>query len=169
MSAKTTLAAPGGDAVSWRYAGFLRRVAATLLDGLLIGLMVPVFMGLLRGPRGLFDYGNGFDGNLGLAIVENLLPAFVTIILWAVLGATPGKFLSGCHIVDQRTGRRPSLGRAALRYLGYVVSALPLGLGFFWVIWDPRHQGWHDKIAGTLVVMEDEAAVELPELLRRLG
>jgi uncharacterized RDD family membrane protein YckC len=97
------------------------------------------------------------------------LPAVLTIVLWVVLGATPGKFLMGCHIVDQRTGRRPSIARALLRYFGYLLSALPLGLGFFWILWDRRHQGWHDKVAGTLVVMEDDTALELPELLRRLG
>ncbi len=41
-----------------------------------------------------------------------------------------------------------------LRYLGYYISMLPLFLGIFWVGWDKRKQGWHDKIAGTLVIKE---------------
>jgi uncharacterized RDD family membrane protein YckC len=165
------LAKPGGDAVDWYYAGFIRRLLATLLDGLLLGLALPLMMGLLGGTEALLNYGSGFagDGDLGLLLLDNLLPAVLTIVLWVVLGATPGKFLMGCHIVDQRTGRRPSIARALLRYFGYLLSALPLGLGFFWILWDRRHQGWHDKVAGTLVVMEDDTALELPELLRRLG
>ncbi|RYY81863.1 MAG: RDD family protein, partial [Comamonadaceae bacterium] len=36
--------------------------------------------------------------------------------------------------------------------LAYFVSAIPLCIGFLWVAWDPRKQGWHDKLAGTVVV-----------------
>ena len=164
------MARPGGDAVSWHYAGFFRRVAATLLDFLLLGLMVPLLMVLIRGPEALMAYGTGAElsGAFGLTMLENLLPALITIVLWVSLGATPGKFLMGCHIIDLRSGRRPGPGRATLRYLGYLLSALPLGLGFLWVIWDRRRQGWHDKLAGTLVVMEDDTSVEIPDLLRQL-
>lgn len=160
--------APPGDAVSWQYAGFLRRVLATLLDGLLFGVLVPVVLVLMRGPQALFLYGSGV-GSYGFVVLENLLPALITIVLWSTLGATPGKFLMSCHVVDMHSGRRPGPGRALLRYLGYFLSALPLGLGFLWVIWDRRHQGWHDKLAGTLVVLEDETQVELSDLLQQLG
>jgi len=54
--------------------------------------------------------------------------------------------------VDGDSGGEPSLRQWCLRYLGYVVATLPLLLGFFWVAWDPRCQGWHDKIAGTVVI-----------------
>jgi uncharacterized RDD family membrane protein YckC len=46
------------------------------------------------------------------------------------------------------------------------LSALPLGLGFVWIAFDRRKQGFHDKIAKTCVVMEDEASKELDEILR---
>jgi uncharacterized RDD family membrane protein YckC len=103
-----------------------------------------------------------------LALLENLLPALITVALWALAGATPGKFLLECRVVDARTGRRPGWLRASVRYLGYFVSLLPLGLGFFWIAWDRRKQGWHDKLAGTLVVVEDleqESIVELERLV----
>jgi uncharacterized RDD family membrane protein YckC len=38
------------------------------------------------------------------------------------------------------------------RYLGYFVSTIPFGLGLFWIGWDKRKQGWHDKLAGTVVI-----------------
>jgi uncharacterized RDD family membrane protein YckC len=53
-----------------------------------------------------------------------------------------------------------------VRYLGYFVSALPLGLGFFWVAWDKRKQGFHDKLAKTVVIHEDESRVLYKELER---
>jgi len=163
-----TTPGPPGDALSWQYAGFLRRVLAALLDGLLFGLLVPLVLVLFRGPEALLLYGSGVGG-YSFVMLEHLLPALITIALWSTLGATPGKFLMSCHVVDVRTGRRPRPGRALLRYVGYFLSALPLGLGFLWVIWDRRHQGWHDKLAGTLVVMEDETQVELSDLLQQLG
>jgi uncharacterized RDD family membrane protein YckC len=49
-------------------------------------------------------------------------------------------------------GKRLSLLRAILRLIGYLLSALPLYLGFLWTLVDDRRQGWHDKLAGTCVV-----------------
>ena len=75
---------------------------------------------------------------------------------WRCCGATPGKLAVGVRIVDARTGGRPSLGRLALRLLCYLLSAAPLYLGFLWIAIDRRRQGWHDKIAGTLVIHESD-------------
>ncbi len=92
---------------------------------------------------------------LGTTFIENALPAAATIAFWVFLGATHGKFLFECRVVDARTGRPPGWARATIRYLCYFVSLLPLGLGFLWIAWDKRKQGWHDKLAGTLVLVED--------------
>jgi uncharacterized RDD family membrane protein YckC len=54
--------------------------------------------------------------------------------------------------VDEKTGGKPSTGQLIGRYLGYYVSILPLMLGIIWVGIDKRKQGFHDKLAGTLVV-----------------
>jgi uncharacterized RDD family membrane protein YckC len=43
-------------------------------------------------------------------------------------------------------------GEAVVRYIGQIISAIPIGLGYFWVLWDPKHEAWHDKIAGTKVI-----------------
>ena len=66
---------------------------------------------------------------------------------------TPGKLVLGLSIVDAETGQTPRLGRLVLRYLGYLLSTIPLGLGYFWMLWDDRRQTWHDKLGGTLVVV----------------
>lgn len=52
-------------------------------------------------------------------------------------------------IVDVKTGNAASTGQLIGRYLAYYVSLLPFGLGFIWVAFDERKQGWHDKLAGT--------------------
>jgi uncharacterized RDD family membrane protein YckC len=70
---------------------------------------------------------------------------------WTLLGFTPGKAFLGLKIV-RRNGAKLSFGRSILRFFSYWISAIPLFLGFFWVIWDPNRQSWHDKIAGTQVM-----------------
>lgn len=57
-----------------------------------------------------------------------------------------------CKIVDAETGRDITINKAVLRYIGYFVSILPLGLGLLWVGFDSKKRGWHDYIAGTVVV-----------------
>ena len=59
-------------------------------------------------------------------------------------------------IVDAETGGKPSNGMLVARYFAYIVSMLPLMLGFIWIGIDRRKQGFHDKIAGTMVIYDDD-------------
>lgn len=58
----------------------------------------------------------------------------------------------GIKVVDAVTGNTVSVGQAVGRNLAYIASLLPFGLGFVWVALDDKKQGWHDKLAGTVVV-----------------
>jgi uncharacterized RDD family membrane protein YckC len=60
--------------------------------------------------------------------------------------------VTGLTIVDAKTGDKPSTGQFIGRYFGYYVSTIPLLLGLIWVGIDRRKQGWHDKLAGTVVI-----------------
>jgi len=84
------------------------------------------------------------------------VPAAATVLFWRFYGATPGKIAIGARIVDARSGGAPSTGRLVGRYFAYLISAVPLFLGFVWIAIDRRKQGWHDKIAGTLVIYDDD-------------
>ena len=64
----------------------------------------------------------------------------------------------GAEVVDAKTGAALSVRQSIGRYLGYYVSILPLLLGLVWVAFDPRKQGWHDKLAGTVVVRAKRGA-----------
>jgi uncharacterized RDD family membrane protein YckC len=81
-----------------------------------------------------------------------VLPGIVVIGFWMWKSATPGKMAIGAKIVDATTGAAPTTPQLLLRYLGYFVSVFPACLGLVWVGFDRRKQGWHDKIAGTVVV-----------------
>ena len=85
-------------------------------------------------------------------VVNGLLPALLIVAFWLYKGATPGKMLLHARIVDAQSGEAPSRRQCLIRYLGYYVSILTLFLGFIWVAVDPRKQGFHDKLAGTVVV-----------------
>ena len=142
----------------YHYAGFWRRLGAALIDTVVLAIVLGVLAYLLLGVEALKSLNTGIDRaqpSSTILLAENLLPAVLTITLWVAFGGTPGKLLMSCRIVDARTGEKVGIGRAMLRYLGYFVSALVLFIGFLWIAWDRRKQGWHDKIAGTLVIVED--------------
>jgi uncharacterized RDD family membrane protein YckC len=67
------------------------------------------------------------------------------------IGRTPGKMLLGLRVI-QASGEPMGFGIAFLRWVGTIVSAIPFWLGFIWIAFDGKKQGWHDKIATTLVV-----------------
>ena len=58
----------------------------------------------------------------------------------------------GLKVVSAENGGLLEPSAALLRYVGYFVSGIPLGLGYLWVLWDPKHDAWHDKIAKTKVI-----------------
>jgi hypothetical protein len=52
-------------------------------------------------------------------------------------------------------GRPLSIGKAVLRYFGYIISAIPFSFGFLWIAFDKKRQGWHDKIAASYAIDGD--------------
>lgn len=134
----------------WVYAGFWVRVGATLIDALLLML--------ITGPIMTAYYGVGYWAYEGLVmgwvdfLVSYLLPAVLVIWLWTMLDATPGKMALGVRILDEDNGASPTHAQYVVRYLSYFVSIIPMMLGILWVGFDRRKQGWHDKLAGTVVV-----------------
>lgn len=150
-----------------RYAGFWRRLGASLIDTLLFGILIGALwaLGIIDMPKNNMVPAPQMHDESPLGILlQNMLPALVTIFFWVRFLGTPGKLLLGCQVVDARTGARLGTGQAILRYLAYFVSSLPLGLGFFWIAWDKRKQGFHDKIAKTVVILEDPMRTPLPEM-----
>jgi uncharacterized RDD family membrane protein YckC len=81
-----------------------------------------------------------------------LLPIILILIFWHYKSATPGKIILFLAIVDADTLQPPTMSQFVIRYLGYYVSAIVLFLGFFWIAFDKRKQGWHDKMANTVVI-----------------
>ena len=154
------------------YAGFWRRFGAWLVDAGLFGTVGATVLYGLYGEAYFEPVppGHGTPGAYTAAevAVYHVLPFIAVVIFWVKLHGTPGKLLLGCNVVDARTGGAIGYRQAVIRCLAYIVSALPLGLGFLWIVWDERKRGFHDRLAGTLVIVEDEAAKTLDELASSL-
>lgn len=136
---------------SFEYVGFWQRVFAGVIDAVVTSVVMLPPMYLLFGP---IVFGSDPDYRPGVlyTIVSFAGPAAIVFIFWIKKAATPGKMLINSKIIDATTGAKPSISQWLIRYLGYLVATLPLGLGLMAVGWDDRKQGWHDKMAKTLVV-----------------
>jgi len=131
-------------------AGLKVRAMALAIDLLLLYMVLAPLGWLLRGDA--LGAGPGTLAALTLAAMKWLLPSALVLGFWHACGATPGKLICAIRIVDASDGGRPGLGRLALRWLLWLLSALPLGLGLLWTAIHPARQGLHDKFAGTAVV-----------------
>ena len=131
------------------YAGFGPRALAFLLDAVIVTVVVVPVMVLGFGVQEM-PTENSWELLVLLAV------AAAAIGFWRAFGATPGKIALGLKIVDARTGQAPGFGQSILRFVCYFVSAFPLYLGFVWAAFDRRKQGWHDKIARTIVIHSED-------------
>jgi uncharacterized RDD family membrane protein YckC len=133
------------------YVGFWARLGASLIDTF---LLLVITWPLLIAVYG-WSYFNRPAGSIAGPVdflLTWILPAVLVIACWGGKQATPGKLAISARIVDAATGKDPSLRQMIGRYFAYFVSTLPFGLGFLWIAFDRKKQGWHDKLAGTVVV-----------------
>jgi uncharacterized RDD family membrane protein YckC len=140
------------------YVGFWPRLGATLIDSILIAVLTFPVLTMIYGSA----YWNSNELIKGPAdfVISWLLPAVAIIWLWIETGQTPGKMAIGARIVDSKTGRDITIDKAVIRYLGYFVSMIVLFVGYIWVGFDPKKQGWHDHMAGTVVIRKRDRRPE---------
>ncbi|MEH6596050.1 MAG: RDD family protein [Colwellia polaris] len=133
-----------------QYVGFGSRFLASIIDSVLVVMLTLPILYSIYGAE-YFETDDSFKGSSDF-IISYILPVLVVILFWIYKSATPGKMLVSAKIVDAKTGNQPTPLQCITRYLGYYVSMFALGLGFLWIVWDDKKQGWHDKMAGTVVI-----------------
>lgn len=138
------------DRIEPEYVGFWARVGATIVDTILIMIICAPLLTKIYGP-GYWLEGEFIEGPADF-LLSWVFPAVAIILFWMYRQATPGKMVIGAKVVDAHTFGPASTGQLIGRYLGYFLSTFPLFLGLIWVAFDDRKQGWHDKLAGTLVI-----------------
>lgn len=135
-----------------KYVGFWARVGASIIDTILILMITVPLLLTVYGKTYFTENSDRIIAGPADFLISWVLPAVAVIIFWIYRQATPGKMAVSARIVDAKTGGRPSTGQLIGRYFGYYVSIIPLFLGILWVAFDKKKQGWHDKLAGTVVV-----------------
>ena len=138
------------------------RCGAFLLDYILT-IIVPAFTVLVA----LFFKRTSLGLSYGILAAGYAVTAGLVLINWVYLcgqnGQTFGKRIIGIRVV-RADGALIDYKTAALRHcVGYLLAAFLFGLGLLWMLWDARQQGWHDKIAGTLVVKDEAEEAGLKE------
>jgi uncharacterized RDD family membrane protein YckC len=143
-------------------AGFGMRFLAHLCDGLnsLIVAIPFQLIGLLVSDSSSTSDADGFalfpglgGGSYDIWSVLGTIATFLVLAYWiGSRGGSPLRVRLGVLVLDQNDGSFIGTRRAVYRGLMGYVSQLALLLGYLWMLWDPQHQTWHDKVAQSVVV-----------------
>ena len=120
-------------------AGFWRRLAGLLIDGILLGIVEAILRSIL-----------GAGAGTGLYVLISIV--YFTVLIGGNRGQTVGQMALGIRVIDFNTGGPIGYGRAFIRWLVAIVSALAIFIGYLWMLWDKEKQCWHDKAANDVVV-----------------
>ncbi|MFZ1038078.1 MAG: RDD family protein [Smithella sp.] len=164
---------------TYKYAGFWRRLVAFSIDSTIAFFIFIILFTIasLAFFSGAIS-GNSLDFFADLTDPAGFFPVIIFSCIFFIFinlayftyfhgatGRTPGKMLLGLQVVSD-DGTSISFGIAFLRAVGYFVSNI-FYLGFIWVAFDKKKQGWHDKIAGTVVIIRERenntAGISIPD------
>lgn len=138
--AAATLPLAGTGLLSFPHAAFVDRLAALVLDLVLVAIVAQVF----RIDRLFSPYSDVGNNMILLALIYH-------VGFWTWKQTTVGGIICQLRLV-RTDGRRVEFAEALVRGLSGIFSLVVVGLGFFWILRDPERQAWHDRIAGTYVV-----------------
>jgi uncharacterized RDD family membrane protein YckC len=157
-----------------RYGGFWRRFVALSIDLFILGTIgvTMLIVGSVAFGLGISPEDMAADPDTLMELGMKVMAIYQALgfllnmayFTWfhGTTGQTPGKRLMGLRVVRD-TGEAISFGTAFLRWVGYLISFMPLCMGFLWAGADRRKQAWHDKIAGTVVIdLYRVVEVEIP-------
>ena len=145
------------------YGGFWRRAMAFSIDKIILfftSLFILIIGALALSIGFLSRYRDMLperfeEITINFTLIYLLMTVFISMFYFTYFhgaaGQTPGKMIFGLKVV-QSTGEQMTFGLAFLRWVGYIISAVVFYLGFIWIAFDAKKRGWHDKIAGTVVI-----------------
>ncbi|MFT6408952.1 MAG: putative RDD family membrane protein YckC [Arenicella sp.] len=151
QSARPNVALDSGSAMQYQYVGFWVRAVASVLDSIFLLIIIWPLLYWVYGAD-MFSSTEMVKGSADV-LLSYIFPMVFSIVLWMKFGGTPAKRILKIKVLDESTGQHLSLAKSLLRYVGYFVSILGLFIGFIWVAFDEKKKGWHDHIAGSIVVI----------------
>lgn len=134
--------------------GFGRRLAATLIDGLILftaTFLLVLVVGIVGVYLNIYSNNEPIPIDTLYLICGLILSILYYVVAWSKSGQTIAKSVLGIKVVGS-DGKPLSVGKALLRYLGYIISALLFSLGFLWIAFDKKRQGLHDKLASSYAI-----------------
>jgi uncharacterized RDD family membrane protein YckC len=165
--------AGAGPAPGWSYAGFWIRFIAWIIDGFILGIITTFFWVVVISVSAAIGFGAAAsvstDGTLTdqqaavlgvgfllaftfLGVLTLCITVLYFVLLWVKRGATIGQSVLGLRVARERDGGPIGWGSAIIRYIMLMIGFWIFYLGVIWVAFEPRKRGWHDIVAGTLVV-----------------
>jgi uncharacterized RDD family membrane protein YckC len=149
---------PGHEAET-NQVGLVTRALAGVIDLVLLGALFSITSGVLASIiPAISGDGDGLSiwGVLTWGVVGVVVGGAIFVAFWALVGQTPGMRFLSIHL-DADGSQEIGLRRALKRVFAIPLSLLPLGLGFFAILLSPERRGWHDRIADTTVLYDEEA------------
>ena len=143
-----------GPMAGYHYAGLWVRFLALLIDAIALGILTAALLPF-TGPQFTVT-GTGAATAISVHATANALSALTGLVyfvgFWSWRGQTVGMMPFNMQVVGVADGKKIDVVRGLLRYVGFIISVIPLFQGLIWAAFDPRKQGWHDKIAATVVI-----------------
>ena len=160
--APTWQAPPGepGPFPGLKFADHGKRLVSYILDVIIVAVLTTVAAIALVILIAVF-VAMGLDWLAALSGISLVIAVFLISLaywpyFWIHGGVTPGmRAVGGLRVVMDKDGGPVTLGPAVLRLIGYWIDSLVFYLGFIWILIDSRRRGWHDLIAGTVVVQDE--------------
>jgi uncharacterized RDD family membrane protein YckC len=147
------------------YAGFWIRFIARFVDGLILGIPLTILLFIFIAISGAALNATTSDQNAqnttaGIASGVFLLFYLIALVgiagyqiyFWGTSGQTIAMRMFHLKVVDANTGAPIGIGRAVVRWLMTLVNSWACYVGWIWVAFDARKQGWHDKVANSVVL-----------------
>lgn len=150
------------DLTTRKYAGFWIRSAAAFIDDVIVvggslcltyGTLYIVYLVLKPGPTFAEAFTGGFIQTVSFAAINFLSIPYYIAFHWK-WGATPGKRFLHIRVIHDADSGSLSLGRAATRYFAQLLSVATFGAGYLMVAFSAKKQALHDRIAGTVSIIE---------------
>jgi uncharacterized RDD family membrane protein YckC len=140
-----------GPMPGWHYAGFWVRFVAILVDAIVLTILSAALIPM-TGSQVITTTNGVVTVNYAANAYSTLIGLVYFVGLWSWRGQTIGMMPFNMQVVGVADGKKIDILRGLLRYVGVIISIIPLFIGLIWAAFDARKQGWHDKIASTVVI-----------------
>lgn len=134
--------------MGYELAGIGQRFIAIFIDGIILGIIGAIVGAVIPGTT--------VQGGSGVTTIGPVVSFIIGVLYyWYFLtqqnGQTLGKKIMGIRVVRE-DGAPLTFVHVLIRYIGYYINSIVILLGWIWALFDSKKQGWHDKLAGTIVV-----------------